>query len=328
MTIARRRLLAALGGAAAAWALAARAQLALPVLGFLSGQSPEGFAQLAAAFRQGLKETGFVDGDNVSIDYRWAENQLDRLPALAADLVRRRVTVMTASGGHTAVFAAKAATATIPIVFLAGEDPVKLGLVESLARPGGNLTGINFFSAELVAKRLELLHELMPTATRIAALVNPSNPVSEPTVRDLQTAAQVMGLQIQILNASSSREIEAAFGDLARERPGALYVPIEPLFTARRVHLAQLAARHAIPAVYGARDYVEVGGLISYGTSLTDGYRQLGIYAGRVLKGSKPSELPVLQSSKFELVINAATARMLDLTVPPTLIARADEVIE
>jgi len=328
MTIARRRLLAALGGAAAAWALAARAQLALPVLGFLSGQSPEGFAQLAAAFRQGLKETGFVDGDNVSIDYRWAENQLDRLPALAADLVRRRVTVMTASGGHTAVFAAKAATATIPIVFLAGEDPVKLGLVESLARPGGNLTGINFFSAELVAKRLELLHELMPAATRIAALVNPSNPVSEPTVRDLQTAAQVMGLQIHILNASSIREIEAAFGDLARERPGALYVPIEPLFTARRVHLAQLAARHAIPAVYGARDYVEVGGLISYGTSLTDGYRQLGVYSGRVLKGSKPSELPVLQSSKFELVINAATARMLDLTVPPTLIARADEVIE
>jgi putative ABC transport system substrate-binding protein len=328
MTIARRRLLAALGGAAAAWALAARAQQALPVLGFLSGQSPEGFAQLATAFRQGLKETGFVDGDNVSVDYRWAENQLDRLPALAADLVRRRVTVITASGGHTAVFAAKAATATIPIVFLAGEDPVKLGLVESLARPGGNLTGINFFSAELVAKRLELLHELMPAATRIAALVNPSNPVSEPTVRDLQTAAQVMGLQIHILNASSIREIEAAFGDLAHERPDALYVPIEPLFTARRVHLAQLAARHAIPAVYGARDYVEVGGLISYGTSLTDGYRQLGVYASRVLKGSKPSDLPVLQSSKFELVINAATARMLDLTVPPTLIARADEVIE
>ena len=326
----RREFIRLLGGTAAAWPLAARAQQpALPVIGFLHPSSPEPSADRPRAFRQGLKEAGFVEGENVAIEYRWADNQNDRLPALAAELVRREVAVIAAVGGNTSVFAAKAATTTVPIVFDVGEDPVRLGLVASLARPGGNLTGINFFTAELAAKRLELLRELVPGAIRIAVLVDPAGPTTtESTLRDIEAAARAMRLQIQILNASTSREIEAAFASFAGERPDALFVGISPFFIVRRVQLAQLAARHAIPAIYQDRLHAEVGGLMSYGASLTDAYRQVGVYTGRILKGAKPADLPVVQSSKFELVINAPTARKLGLAVPPSLLARADEVIE
>jgi putative ABC transport system substrate-binding protein len=326
----RREFITLLGGAAAAWPLAARAQQpAVPVIGFLHPSSPEPFADRPRAFRQGLKEAGFVEGENVAIEYRWADNQNDQLPALAAELVRRRVAVIAAVGGNNSALAAKAATTTIPIVFDTGDDPVRLGLVASLARPGGNLTGINFFTAELAAKRLELLRELVPGAIRIAVLVDPASPITtESTLRDIEAAARAMRLQIQVLSASTSREIEAAFASFAGERPDALFVGISPFFIVRRVQLAQLAARHAIPAIYQDRLHAEVGGLISYGASLTDAYRQVGAYTGRILKGAKPSDLPVVQSSKFELVINAPTARMLGLAVPPSLLARADEVIE
>ena len=326
----RRRDFISLIGGAAAWPLAAGAAGGkLPTIGFLHPASPEPSADRPRAFRQGLKEEGFVEGENVAIEYRWADNQNDRLPALAAELVRREVAVIAAVGGNTSVFAAKAATTTVPIVFDVGEDPVKLGLVASLARPGGNLTGINFFTAELAAKRLELLRELVPGAIRIAVLVDPAGPTTtESTLRDIEAAARAMRLQIQILNASTSREIEAAFASFAGERPDALFVGISPFFIVRRVQLAQLAARHAIPAIYQDRLHAEVGGLMSYGASLTDAYRQVGVYTGRILKGAKPADLPVVQSSKFELVINAPTARMLGLAVPPSLLARADEVIE
>jgi putative ABC transport system substrate-binding protein len=279
-------------------------------------------------FRLGLKESGYVEGENIAIEYRWAENQIDRLPALAAELVRRQVVVIAATGSPASALAVKATTTTIPIVFLAADDPVRLGLVASLARPGGNLTGVNIFNAELGTKRLELLRELVPTATRLAVLMDPSGSSPEAALRDLETAARAMGLQIQALNASSSREINVAFAAFMRERPDALFVGSGPFVTIRRVQLALLAARHAVPAAYAGREHAEVGGLLSYGTSVADAYRQVGVYTGRILKGAKPADLPVVQSTKLDLVINAETARLLNLTVPPTLLARADEVIE
>jgi putative ABC transport system substrate-binding protein len=326
----RREFIMLLGGAVATWPLAASAQqAAMPVIGFLDPRSPDTIADQLRAFRQGLKDTGYVDGENVAIEYGWADGQIDRLPALAAELVRRRVAVIATNGGAAAAFAAKAATTTIPIVFMAGEDPVRLGLVASLARPGGNLTGVNLVISELTAKRLGLLRELVPGAARVAVLVNPANTVNaETTLRDVEPAASAMGLQIQILKASTSREIEAAFAPFVRERPDALFVGNDAFLTSRRVQLVHLATRHAVPATYTVRDFAEVGGLMSYGVNITDALRQLGIYAGRILKGARPTDLPVVQSSKFELVINAVTARMLGLDVPPTLLAHADEVIE
>jgi putative ABC transport system substrate-binding protein len=301
----------------------------MPVIGFLHITSPDARTDHLRAFRQGLKDTGYIEGENVAIVYRWADNQVDRLPALAAELVQRRVAVIAATGGLVSALAAKAATTTIPIVFDVGEDPVRLGLVASLARPGGNLTGINFFTAELAAKRLELLRELVPAAVRVAVLVNPSNATTtESTLRDVEAAARAVGLQIQIFNASTSREIDAAFATLVREKPDALFVGGDAFFSSRRVQLTHLASRHAIPATYASREDAEAGGLMSYGTSFPDTWRQMGVYAGRILKGAKPADLPVVQSTKFELVINNQTARMLDLNVPPTLLARADEVIE
>jgi len=324
----RREFITLLGGAAA-WPLAARAQqAAMPVVGFLEIRSPETIAERLRAFRQGLKETGYVEGENVAIDYRWAEGRFDRLPALAAELIRRQVVVIVAANTPSAS-AAKAVTTTIPIVFNVAEDPVKLGLVASLARPGGNLTGINSFISELTAKRLGLLRELVPGATRIAILVNnPTGPLAEITLRDMETATRAMGMQIKVLNASTSGEINAAFATFVHERPDALFIAPDSLFTVRRVQLAHLTTRHAIPAISFSREFAEVGGLMSYGSNQSDNYRQVGVYAGRILKGVKPADLPVVQASKFELVINAETARTLGLIVPPMLLARADEVIE
>jgi putative ABC transport system substrate-binding protein len=301
----------------------------MPVIGFLNLTYPEAQVDLLRIFRQALKETGYVEGENVAIVYRWAENQLDRLPELAADLVRRRVTVIVANEGPTVAFAAKAATTTIPIVFVVSDDPVRLGLVASLARPGGNLTGSNFVSTELVAKRLELLRELVPGATRVTVLVNPTEATNtQTTLRDVQPAAHAVGLQIQVLNAANSREIDEAFATFVRERPDALFVASSPFFISRRIQFVQLAASHMIPATYPARMYAEVGGLMSYGANVADAMRQTGIYVGRILKGEKPGDLPVVQASKLELVINHQTARMLRLTVPPGLLVGADEVIE
>jgi ABC-type uncharacterized transport system substrate-binding protein len=301
----------------------------MPVVGFLDPTSLDARVDRLRSFRHGLKETGYVEGENVAIEYRWAENQIDRLPELATELVRRRVAVIAATGAIASASAAKAATTTVPIVFIVNDDPVRLGLVASLARPGGNATGINFFSAELVAKRLELLRELVPGAARVAVLVNPAAAASaETTVRDVAAAARAMGLQIRVLNASTSREIDAALATFVRERPDALFVGPDSFFLSRRVQLTNLAVRHAVPATYSSRDFAEVGGLMSYGTSIADSWRQVGVYAGRILKGAKPADLPVVQATKFELVINASTARMLGLTVPPTLLATADVVIE
>ena len=322
----RRDFITLLGSTAASWPLAARAQQSMPVIGFLDPTSPDTFSHRLLGFRQGLKETGYVEGENVAIVYRFAENQIDRLPELVADLVRRQVAVITTP--QNGAQAAKAVSATIPIVFIAAEDPVRLGLVASLARPGGNLTGINFLNAELAAKRLELVRELVPAATRISVLVNPTGPNPEITSRDVQAAARTMGFKIQILNASTSREITAAFATLVREPSDALFVDIDPFFTARRIQLVHLASHHRVPATYPGRLFAEAGGLMSYGSNITDAWRQVGLYTGRILKGAKPADLTVIQATKFELVINAETARTLGLDVPATLLARADEVIE
>ena len=326
----RREFITLIGGAAATWPLPAYAQQsAMPVIGFLETRSLDEIRERLRTFRQGLKDTGYIEGDNVAIAYRWAEGHNDRLPALAADLVRQQVAVIVAMGSPIPALAAKAATTTIPIVFTVAQDPVRLGLVASLARPGGNLTGVNFLTGELTTKQLELLRELMPAATRVNVLVNPTNPVAEIIVRDVGSAARAIGLQIQtVLNASTSREINAAFATFVRERPDALFVGNDGFFNSRRVQLSLLAMRHAVPAIYGSREIVEVGGLMSYGASITDAYRQVGIYTGRILKGAKPADLPVVQSTKLELVINAQTAEMLGLTVPDKLLSIADEVIE
>jgi putative ABC transport system substrate-binding protein len=324
--IRRREFITLLGGAAV-WPMAVRAQQAtMPVIGFLDTRTPDAAPYVLRAFRQGLKDTGYVEGENVTILYRFAEDQVDRLPELAADLVRRGVAVIATS---TAMYAAKAATATIPIVFMTSEDPVRLGLVASLARPGGNLTGINLFNNELVAKRLDLLHQLVPRALRIAVLVNPTDVTNtETTVRDAQAAARATGLQIEVLNADTVHEIDSAFETISHGRHEAIFVGTAPYFVGRRIQLALLAAFHRLPATYSNRTYVEAGGLVSYGADPSDGLRLVGSYTGRILKGAKPADLPVVQASKLELVINANTARMLGLTVPPTLLAIADEVIQ
>jgi len=327
----RRAFITPLGGAAVAWPLSARAQQpVMPDVGFLSPASPDAnVIDRLRGFRQGLKDTGYVEGENVTVMYRWAEGQFDRLPALATELLQRRVAVIVATSNAAAI-AAQAATKTIPIVFLATEDPVKLGLVASLSRPSGNATGLNFFSGEVTGKRLELLRELVPAATRVAALFIPANVMTtESTLREVTAAAGAMGLEImRVANAGTSREINAAFDTFARERPDLLFVGLDVYLNNRRAQLVTLAARHALPAIFSNRDFTEIGGLMSYGTNIVDAYRQIGVYAGRVLKGAKPADLPVVQAAKFELVINAQTARMLGLTVPDKLLVAADEVIE
>jgi putative tryptophan/tyrosine transport system substrate-binding protein len=326
----RRRECITLLGGAAAWPLAARAQQpALPVVGFIRDGSADASAHFVAAFRKGLNETGYVEGQNVTVEYHWLEGHYDRLPALMADLVRRQVAVIATPGTPLATLAAKDATATIPIVFGVGDDPVKLGLVASLAQPGGNATGINSFVQEVVAKRLRLLHDLVPKAVRVAVLVNPANAsTAEATLRDVQQAAPTIGLQIQILNASTIGEIDAAFATFARERPDALFVAGDAFFASRRVQFATLTARDRIPSAYSVRELVEAGGLMSYGTDLANMFHQVGVYTGKILKGAKPADLAVTQATKFEFVINLQTARALGIEVPPGVLSIADEVIE
>jgi putative ABC transport system substrate-binding protein len=325
----RRDFITLIGGVAAAWSLAARAQQqpAMPVVGFVNAGSPD--ASLVAGFRKGLNEAGYVESQNVTVEYHWLEGQFDRLPALMADLVRRRVAVIATPAGNLASRAAKTATTTIPIVFSVGEDPVKWGLVDSMARPGGNATGIYFFSVDVNAKRLGLLHELLPKAIRIALLVNPANAqITETTLREISEAARNLGLQIQVLNASTSGEIEVAFAGLLRDRADALFVGPDIFFNSRRVQLVTLAGHYQIPAAYNAREAVEAGGLMSYAADRADAYRQVGVYTAQILKGAKPADLPVLQSTKFEFVINAQTARLLSIEVPNSIQLLADEVIE
>jgi putative ABC transport system substrate-binding protein len=312
-----------------AWPLAARAQQqAIPVVGFLNAASPGPLRQQIAAFLEGLNQSGYVEGKNVRVEYRWAEGQYDRLPALVADLVRQQVSVIVSGGGAPAVLAAKAATTTIPIVFSLGADPIRLGVVASLNRPGGNITGVYQFTSGLEAKRLGLLHEMVPNGTRVAALINSNFSDAENQLRDLQQAAARLGLQLIVVRANAESEFDAAFSTLGGQRADALLVCGSPFFNTRREQLVVLAARHAVPAMFEWRDFVTAGGLMSYGTSLADAYRQVGVYAGQILKGAKPGDLPVVQSTRFELVINMSTAKALGIEVPPTLSARADEIIE
>jgi len=325
----RRELISLLGGAAVAWPLAARAQQPpMPVVGFLHSTSPETNVSRVAAFRKGLTETGHVESRNVAIEFRWAAGQDDQLPELAADLIRRRVAVIATPGSTPAALAAKAATATIPIVFAIGADPIALGLVASLNRPGGNVTGISFQTVELVAKRLELLRELAPRATRFVALVNPDDPFTDAVVKDLQASAASLGLLVEILHARTGREIDAAFATLVQKPDSALLVSPDAFFFQRRAQIVTLAARHALPAIYGTREFSDIGGLISYGPNIVDACQRAGVYAGRILKGEKPADLPVQQPTKFELVVNLNTAKALGLTVPNKLLALADVVIE
>jgi putative ABC transport system substrate-binding protein len=328
MSLQRRDFITVLGSAVA-WPLAARAQRpSLPIIGFFNAGSVDVYASLALAFRKGLGETGYVEGQNIAIEYNWLEGRYDRLPVLMADLVSRHAAVIATPAFTTAALAAKAATGTIPIVFGVGEDPVKLGLVASLARPGGNATGINIFGQETVSKRLALLHELAPKAIRVALLINPGNASAETTVSSLQEAARTMGLQISVLNATNSREIDAAFATFEHDRPDLLFVAPDAFFGSRGVQFAALAAREKIPAAYADREIVEAGGLMNYNIDVADSFRQVGVYCGAILKGTKPADLPVVQSTKFNLVINLRAAKTLGLTVPPNLLAIADEVIE
>jgi putative tryptophan/tyrosine transport system substrate-binding protein len=325
----RREFITLLPGAAAAWPLAVRAQQPTPIVGLINSRSAQDAVRNVAAFRKGLDETGYVEGQNVTVEYHWMEGQYHRLPSLVDDLIRRRVDVIATPAFRSGAKAAKAATSTIPIVFGVGDDPVKLGLVASLARPGGNATGVNSFNTEVVAKRLGLLHDLLPKAVRIVVLVNPANaPIAEATLREVPEAARALGLQIRVINASTSREIEAAFASLGRDPADALYVAGEGFFISRRVQFATLATRYGIPAIYSNREFPEVGGLMSYGTDGLDTWHQVGIYTSRILKGAKPADLPVLQSSKFEFVINLQTARALGIEVPNSIQLLADEVIE
>ena len=324
----RRDFLTLLGGACAAWPVAAHTQSLVPVVGYLGNGSPEATAYLVAAFRKGLSETGYVEGQNVAIEFLWTHNDNNRLTQLAADLVRRRVTVITVPGSIAAALAAKAATVTIPIVFSAGADPVQSGLVANLSRPGGNVTGVTAMNNELVGKWLGLLHELLPEAERFGALVNPSNPSSEAMITGARAAAAAIGRQIEVLTASTNSDIDAAFASLTQKRVEALMVAPDPLIINRRVQLQTLAMRHGVPAIFPLREFAEAGGLISYGSSLIDLFRQTGIYVGRILKGEKPADLPVMRATKFELVINLQTARALGVTIPPSLLAQADDVIE